>query len=108
MSLLEFGREVEAFNEARQEHIDREEREMQREVALAWRTAAFYGELQATGKLPSLADVLARMKAKPDATPQKPVDILSQLSVLSKQYGVPMRPMSQETFAAMKRPSAHG
>lgn len=96
MSPLEFGREIEAWDDAQRE---REERLTRGEVAIAWHTVALQNELHATRRLPDLRDVVARM------TPRKnePVNLAAQLDALSKQYGIPVQPMSPEAHAALQK-----
>lgn len=96
MSPLEFGREIEAWDDAQRE---REERRTRGEVAIAWHTVALTNELHGKGSLPDLRDVVARMQ------PRKadPVNLTAQLDRLSKQYGIPVQPMSPEAHAALQK-----
>lgn len=104
MSPLEFGRELEAYDEARKEQVEREEREIEREIAQAWQVVAFYAEMTNKGKLPSLGEVLERVKPKPKAIAVPHVaPVASQLTFLSKKLGIPLRPISPEAERAFVR-----
>lgn len=53
-----------------------------------------------TGKLPPLDEVFARMTPKKAQTHST---LASQLEMVAKQYGIPVRPLSPEAHAALQK-----
>jgi hypothetical protein len=62
----------------------------------AWQTAALVGAAMA-GKLPSLPNLLAKLRPAPKHLPH------ASLAQLSTHLGIPMRPASPEALAALER-----
>lgn len=94
MTPLEFSHAMAAAHEL---DVERQERDL----AHAWHVVALTTEVQVKGRLPSLKTVLGRMSpAKADPVMAQAA-IVGSLQILSRQYGIPMRPMTPETRAGL-------
>lgn len=70
-----------------------------RDLALAWHTAAF----QRQKKLPSLQRLVRQVAARTPGPPQSPAQLKSALSVLSEQYGIPLRKRNRANEKGVRR-----
>lgn len=96
MTPIEFRREMAAFAERRRD-------EHERIITAAWFTVAIENEMHANKRLKSLSQTIEQFlpRQRPDAVKKPaPSDIAGQLSWL----GIPKKPMSDETRAAMWTP----
>jgi hypothetical protein len=97
MSPLELGRELAAFDQNQREQFEAQ-------IAQVWHGVYLYAEMTRTGSLPALADHLAKMKPREVTTRPKAVaQLKNQLEFLSRDLGIPLRPISEEAKRAFVR-----
>jgi hypothetical protein len=96
MSPLEFGRALAAYDAECREHYEAQ-------IAQAWHGVALYAQMTSTGTLPPLSEILGRMQPREAPSRPKVAQVKNELEVLSRQLGIPLRPMSEEAKRAFVR-----
>lgn len=83
---------------------DREVDMQARNLSHAWHIVALTSELQTTGKLTPLNELLERLRpSTPKVTVDPSAALKNQLMFLAKKLGTPLRPISPEAEAAFVR-----
>lgn len=94
MTPREYYRESEAVKRRWRDESDRD-------VVLAWRAAAYFGQAM-VGKLPDLQTALSQSHGEPER--QTVAEQIAHLKTLSRTVGGRLVPVSPETLAKLRRP----